>query len=324
MQAIKILLVLCLFMVSASVTLADAPTPPAQAAGYSLVFYDDFSNLSLSPTGGDQYAWYPGIFYESVPSPFNATIANSVLDLKWTNNQNPSDTTISSCSSSGDHCRAFRYGYFEARMKWDVTTGAWPAFWMIPVEGIWGTTFETGELDIFEGQGAPATAHTFYGTVHDWIRTSGASVQVASNLGSNTAVIGGVDFSQWHNYGMLWAPGKVTWYFDDSPLFSAATYPIFDEQNYYLMLGAQEGVNFTNGDMRGVTASSMNLYVDWVKAWQLNQPLGANSNMKDIIVARPTRVEVTTKPKAPALLSPSRVEAEGAAKTNRLLRRSDQ
>jgi beta-glucanase (GH16 family) len=248
--------------------------------------------------------------------------SSGALDLDWTRSSwsgsGLCDATVEGESNSGLSGQSFRYGYFEARMKWDVTTGAWPAFWMIPVEGIWGAT-ETGELDVFEGQGAPANAHTYYGTVHDWVRMNGTSVDVANNQGSNAAVLAGVDLTQWHTYGVLWVPGKVTWYFDNSPVISAATYPIFDQQNFYLMLGAQEGVNFVSGNMTGVTATSLNLYVDWVKAWQLNQPLGVNANIKDIIVARPTRVEGTTKPKAPIAVSPAEAE-----RSNRLNRRYDQ
>ncbi len=145
-------------------SLAAPPTPPNQAAGYSLVFYDDFTNLNLSPDGTGQYTWYQGPFWATPPNPFQASVNSSVLDLKWSNGQSPANTTVTSCSADGTHCRAFRYGYFEARMKWDVTTGAWPAFWMIPVENIWGAT-ENGELDIFEGQGHPPQPKPFTATL---------------------------------------------------------------------------------------------------------------------------------------------------------------
>ncbi len=154
-------------------------------------------------------------------------------------------------------------------MKWDVTVGAWPAFWMIPVEGIWGAP-ETGELDVFEGQGS--TPQTFYGTIHDWVVVNGTPIQAANNNGSNSYKLSGVDFTQWHTYGVLWVPGKVTWYFDNTPILSAATYPIFDQQNYFLLFTTQEGVDWTSGDTTGVTATSMNLYIDWVKVWQYNEP----------------------------------------------------
>jgi hypothetical protein len=242
-------------------------TPPTQAAGYSLVFSDDFSDFDLSPNGYGGHTWYPGIWWESKPVPFNAAVYSSVLDLAWTPGQNPADTTISSCSPNGSECHSFRYGYFEASMKWDVTTGAWPAFWMVPTQGFTNAT-QTGELDIFEGQGDPAHAQTFFGTIHDWVTTNGKPADVANNKSKNFYNARGIDFSTWHTYGLLWVPGQVTWYLDDQPIISSATYPIFDQQDYFLLLSSQEGANGTFGSTTGVTASSINLYVRWVRAWQ--------------------------------------------------------
>ncbi len=242
-------------------------TPPSQAAGYTLAFSDGFSPFDLSPDGTGNHTWYPGIWWESIPVPFHASVYASLLDLAWTPGQNPADTTISSCAPKGGVCHAFRYGYFEVRMKWDVTTGAWPAFWMIPTQGFTSAP-ETGELDVFEGQGDPQNAQTFFGTIHDWKTINGKALDVANNDGKNAYTLPGVDFSVLHTYGVLWVPGQVTWYLDNQPVLSSVTYPIFDQQNYFLMLGSQEGVNWISGNTTGVTASSLNLYVAWVRVWQ--------------------------------------------------------
>jgi Glycosyl hydrolases family 16 len=269
MRQIKVITLICVLFGLADESRASGPPAPPPASGYSLAFFDDFTNLDLSSnvSVSGQYTWYKGIWWESVPSPFGASVASSVLTLKWNRDQNPPDTTITSCSRDGLHCRAFRYGYFEARMKWDVSTGAWPAFWMLPVENTRGAP-ETGELDVFEGQGDLENAHTFFGTIHDWARINGVPTDIANNSGRNYHQLSGVDFSQWHNYGVLWVPGRVTWYFDEHPILSAPTYPIFDEQSFYLILAAQEGANWQGGSTSGVAAKSLNLYVDWVKVWQ--------------------------------------------------------
>jgi hypothetical protein len=259
-----------LFLSFSIAAVASGPTPPTQAAGYSLVFYDDFLNFNLSPDGTGQYTWYPGEYGVKPPSPFRATVASSVLDLNWTRGQSPANTSISSCSTDGTHCTTFRYGYFEARMKWDVTPGAWPTFMLSPVQSIWGAT-ENGELDIFEGAASSWDYQTFYGTIHDWVTENGTPIDVANNGASNGHKIAGVDFSQWHTYGVLWAPGKVTWYFDQQPVLSASTYAIFDKQDYYLILTSQVGsTTWVAGSTSGVTANAINLYVDWVKVWQNN------------------------------------------------------
>lgn len=236
--------------------------PPPQAAGYSLVFSDDFDTLNLSPNGYGDYAWYnPGIYFESAAPYSNVSVANSILTLLWTTGQSPANTSISTCAVDASYCKAWRYGYFEARMRWDDVRGAWPALWMMPVQYTTCDTCEIGELDIFEGAGGLATSN-FLATIHDWYGEGGQTQN------SQDYVLGSVDVGQYHTYGVLWVPGQVTWYFDDQPILTAPTYPIFDQQNYYIILGSQEGIRGQYGNMKGVTASSIGMNVDWVRVWQ--------------------------------------------------------
>jgi hypothetical protein len=60
----------------------------------------------------------------------------------------------------------------------------------------------------------------------------------------------------------------VTWYFDNQALYSFPTYSIYDQQDYYLIIGSQEGANWSYGNLTGVTASQIDLNVDWVRVWQ--------------------------------------------------------
>src|SRR6266446_6524336 len=76
---------------------ASAQSPPPQAAGYTLVWDQEFSALDLSPDNTGNHDW---------------------------------DSCISSIHTAVQTHHAFRYGYFEASMKWDNVTGSWPAFWM--------------------------------------------------------------------------------------------------------------------------------------------------------------------------------------------------
>jgi beta-glucanase (GH16 family) len=253
-------------MQSESITtaLATQATPPPQAAGYNLSFQDDFNSLNLSPNGYGSYSWYnPGVWWENAAPYANISATNSILNLNWLKGQSPADTSVSTSAKDGSYHRAWRYGYFEVRMRWDTVTGAWPAIWMIPVQNITNPTGEHGEIDIFEGQGA--TPNMFFGTIHDWM----GSTDLRNNAGSNYHTFPStVDMSQYHTYGVLWVPGQITWYFDNQPLFSASTYPIFDQQDYYLILGSQEGANWSYGNLSGVTASKIGVNVDWVRVWQ--------------------------------------------------------
>lgn len=246
----------------ASLASAYAQTAPPQAAGYNLVFSDEFDALNISPTGTGSYTWYPGIWWESkTPLPSLIADSNSAVTLTWSATGGMNDTSISTLSRDGTSGRTFRYGYFEARMKWDVATGAWPAFWMVPKQAAQGAT-DTGELDAFEGQGSQPSA--YFGTLHEWNGTT----EVWHSSPNSASLPASNDFSQWHTYGMLWVPGQVTWYYDNVALFSSPTTAIFDAQDFFLVLGMAEGANWTHGDMAGVTVSDLNLSVDWVRVWQ--------------------------------------------------------
>jgi glycosyl hydrolase family 16 len=241
--------------------------PPPQAQGYKLAFADEFDRLDLSPDGRGVHEWYEGVWFNHQhPSSQSISAANSMLCLKWGRGQGAVDTSITTFSPHAQNYAAWRYGYFEARLRWDVAKGAWPALWLIPVEDatgqdIYDGTKESGEIDIFEGQGDHP--HVFYGTLHDWVNLRDhASRNNAFSLPNN------MDFSQFHTYGLLWTPGKVIWYLDNQPLHSESTPAIFDRQHFFLVLSMQEGEDWKAGNLSHVTASSMTLNVDWVRVWQ--------------------------------------------------------
>jgi beta-glucanase (GH16 family) len=241
--------------------------PPPQVAGYRLVFADDFEALDLSPDGSGTHTWYESIWWDShIPDRSLISVSNSVLSISWQRDQGSPDTSITTFAHDKSKGRLWRYGYFEARFQWDVVKGAWPAFWLIPAqdargENIYNGVKETGEIDIFEGQGDNAS--TFYGTIHDWV-----GKQHTTNAPNWYKLPKGFDFSAFHTYGLLWVPGKVTWYLDNKALYSAFTPGIVDKQDFFLVLGSQEGANWRPGSLTGVDAQKLSLRVDWIRAWQ--------------------------------------------------------
>jgi beta-glucanase (GH16 family) len=256
---------------------AWTPAPPAEqlpppAREYILDFNQDFDDFDLSPDGAGLHNWYEGIWFHPKHTPHSNILASSsVLSLVWSRNQETPDTSVTTLSRDFRHFRVWRYGYFEARMKWDVVKGAWPAFWLIPVEAatkkdIPGGVRQSGEIDIFEGQGQ--NPHEFYGTIHVWTNLKdSASKENTFHLPPD------VDLSEYHIYGLLWVPGEVTWYLDNRALHSEKTPRIFDEQTYFIVLGMQEGVDWKYGALAGVTADKFTLNVDWVRVWQQKSKL---------------------------------------------------
>jgi beta-glucanase (GH16 family) len=249
----------------------DAPKPIRDLGGYQLVFHDDFDSLDISPAGIGSNTWHEGVWFNHKhPPASHITVSNGVLTLTWTPNQGCPDTSIATLSHDAKNFHAWRYGYFEGRMKWDVVRGSWPAFWLIPVQSakrtdIFNGIHESGEIDIFEGQGDHP--HQLYTTVHDWTNNTHDS----ANKNNTVQLPSDIDLNKWHVYGLLWTAGQLTWYLDNKPIHSEPTPAVFDRQDYYIVLSSQESVNWKEGDMTGVTASKIDLNVDWVRVWQQQQ-----------------------------------------------------
>ncbi len=256
-----------------TIAFGQSPSPPPQASGYRLVFQDNFRSLDISPDETGNHTWYPNMFWVHTRPPVeNISVSSAGLSLTWRGTQGSPDTTIATSSPTGRYFHGWRYGYFEVRMKWQPVPGAWPALWMDPVESAQGADVynghhDSGEVDIFEGQGDHPS--TYYGTIHHW----NGDKQIESNGSDypprNTFKLPSEnDFSQYHKYGLLWEPGKMTWFYDDKPLHSENAYPIFDRQRYMLILSMQEGAKWKEGDRTGIAATEMTMNVDWVRVWQ--------------------------------------------------------
>ena len=124
----------------------DGPTiipPPAfLPPGYRLKWIDDFDLFNYAWDRAGLRDWREGVWWNP-PNPQAEIFGrNSVLNLCW----RPGMELEMDVSS----LLAWRYGYFEATMRWDNLPFVWPAFWMIPQQG--ATAAENGEIDIVEAQ----------------------------------------------------------------------------------------------------------------------------------------------------------------------------
>ena len=161
------------------------------------------------------------------------------------------------------------YGYFEARIKRPTTRGLWPAFWMMPDRGpeagdIWQrrTTDNGGmEIDIWEhlcewgaGRYNAATHWDGYGDDHQSWGTSDLQ-----HLPTEDG---------WHAYGLLWEPGKLTWFCDGKEMVTWENERV-TEVPLYIKFTVQMG-NWATKDVDDASLPDF-LQVDYVRAWQLRE-----------------------------------------------------
>ncbi|MFH1499807.1 MAG: glycoside hydrolase family 16 protein [Verrucomicrobiota bacterium] len=168
-----------------------------------------------------------------------------------------------------------KYGYMEARVKLPTARGLWPAFWTMPDRGRdsgldmgvrRSTSIRHGqgmEIDILEhlaewgpGRNNVAVHWDGYGPNHQSWGTS--------------HVYFGPTPDGWHNFGLLWEPGKLTWFIDGKKVVEWAN-PRVADVPAYLKLNIQIGGWATSNVDDAALPDRM--LIDYVRAWQLRERL---------------------------------------------------
>lgn len=153
---------------------------------------------------------------------------------------------------------AQKYGYFEIRAKVPVGIGVWPAFWMLADDGGWPP-----EIDILEGRGQrPDTVSM---TTH-W---RSPDTGLVNSCGFDFTVAGAP--TEFHDYGALWQPDRITYYIDRKPVADIQVPPGFNAPAYMIVnlaMGAKNfaGVGFTTAESPAVVAFE----IDRISAYQID------------------------------------------------------
>ncbi len=245
---------------------AQSAAAPSQSAGYSLVWEDTFSTLSLCTTNVSGCNWYnPGLWWET-PAGTVSDPSGTNVNLQWASGQ-ANNTNIATASPNGEYYRSWTYGYFEVSMAFDPVTGSAPAIWLVPVSEIQANTASNGipygELDMFEWQSNNPTL--FCGTVHVYVN----QVDTANNASNDCwTVPAGTNFSNYNTYGVLWTPTSISWYFNNVLMETVSTTSssynsVFGgSESYFLVLSQQASCNWTVPCSGQVSPTNMD--VQWV------------------------------------------------------------
>jgi beta-glucanase (GH16 family) len=157
-----------------------------------------------------------------------------------------------------------RHGYFECRLKPPTAPGLWPAFWMMPDRGPEAgakrqATEEGGmEFDIWEylARYVPnrynlACHWDGYGKEH-------------KSLGSELAYVQ-PDKDGFVTAGMLWEPGKVTFYGNGAPVGQWESARVSNVPEYFLFTAVSGG--WGGNDLTGEGLPD-DFVLDYVRVWQ--------------------------------------------------------
>ncbi|VGO19343.1 Keratan-sulfate endo-1,4-beta-galactosidase [Pontiella sulfatireligans] len=163
-----------------------------------------------------------------------------------------------------------QYGKVQIRARFKSAQGAWPALWMLGVEGQWPAN---GEIDLMEhlnfDQKIYQTVHSEYTVKFDKTNTPKSG---------GTAAIKRDD---WNTYGCEWdadqivftVNGKLTHIYPRVPSAGDKQWPF--DQPFYFIFSMQIGGKWVNGS--GATNPEhypASMSVDWVRVYEQQALLG--------------------------------------------------
>lgn len=238
-----------------------------------LVWHDEFDDATLDTTkwryathnsGGSEQQAY------TVARTENVRLENSKLILEAHKDSYKSGWTWSSGRIDTCGLAGFKYGRLEAKLRYDVVSGAFPAFWtigtcayyptgenVVGVKKSLGTQWaQNGELDMFEGRGT------------NKIISQGGWYNQDDGKGNQSLVVGegkNIDANEYHVYAFEWTPTTITAYIDG---VETGTKDITNIKSWqrpmYLIL------NMAVGSVGGYPAddcTSIKMEVDWVRVY---------------------------------------------------------
>ena len=237
-----------------------------------LVWHDEFDDSTLD-TSKWRYATHNSGGSEQQAYTMNRTenvrLENSNLILEAKKDGYVSGYTWSSGRIDTSGLAGFKYGRLEAKLKYDVVSGAFPAFWTIGtcahyptgenIHGVQkskGTQWaQNGEIDMFEGRGTNSEI-----AQGGWYNQDDGKGNLQLMFGRKN-----IDASQYHVYAVEWTETTMIAYIDG---VETGRQNISDIKSWhrpmYIILNMAVG---STGGYPAEDCTSMKMEVDWVRVY---------------------------------------------------------
>jgi len=160
----------------------------------------------------------------------------------------------------------WKYGRIEMSAKLPKGRGVWPAFWMLPEQKVYGTSYwpDNGEIDIMEYVGY--NPGIVYGSVH-------TDQNYGANSVTRSITYSGVE-DNFHVFAIEWTPDMIKFYVDNYYYANYArsgrtwNYWPFD-QNFFVLLNLAIGGNW--GGAQGIDDAifPQTYQIDYVRVYDL-------------------------------------------------------
>jgi beta-glucanase (GH16 family) len=206
---------------SATQTNLQQIDPAKPTSGWQLVWSDEFNGNSIDSSkwnfevncaggGNNEKQCYTA-------DKANAFVADGMLNIVARPAPAGAEKPYTSARLTTAKKADFKYGRFEMRAKLPSGQGAWPAFWMMPTDSVYGEWPRSGEIDIMEAVNLKVTDASgkaeanVHGTLHygkTWPNNSNSGKAYTLPGGKNPA-------DDFHTYAVEWQQGEIRWYVDD-------------------------------------------------------------------------------------------------------------
>lgn len=202
-------------------TKTDAVDPQQPVTDWQMVWNDEFDGSSI-----DTNKWTHEINCDGggnqeeqcyTDSAENSFVADGMLNIVALPAPEGSAKPYTSARLNTKGTQSWKYGRFEMRAKLPAGQGAWPAFWMLPTDEVYGGWPRSGEIDIIEsvnlkaGTNEGGSEANVYGTLHygkEWPDNSFSGQSYLLPDGLNPA-------DDFHTYAIEWQEGEIRWYVDN-------------------------------------------------------------------------------------------------------------
>ena len=223
-QSIALILTISLLGCGGGAETETDPTkvdPSQPVSDWKLVWSDEFDGTSIDTNnwthevncqggGNNEKQCY-------TDNADNSYIQNGVLNIVALPAEEGAELPYTSARINSRYKADFKYGRIEVNAKLPSGQGAWPAFWMMPTDEVFGGWPKSGEIDILEAvnlktvDGEGNVENNVYGTLHygrEWPDNShsGKAYSLPDNI--NPA-------DDFHTYTIEWQEGEMRWYVDN-------------------------------------------------------------------------------------------------------------
>lgn len=250
-------------LLPALLALAAHAAPPSNQ-GYTRTFTDEFDGNKLEPA---RWVAQDQDRRDARNSPRAVSVAGGSL-------------TLTTFTENGKHFTGYIltegkftqvHGYFEARIRFNNTTGMWSAFWMMPKT--YGKSKDPAKADI-DGVEIDIVEHLaqFGGDYDTTIHWGGYGQPLQRTRTQRNKPEKGAN-DGWHTYAVQWEPEGYNFYYDDKLAWTAPKdIPVSNAPQYILLTSEIKDKgwagNIPSGGFGPLGESKARMEVDWVRAWK--------------------------------------------------------